>query len=88
MFVSPVWQAWRVCTGRAEILQGCAGLGAVAGKTEIMQDWAAWPSEMELLQGLQALGACPGRDCKCLWIPDLNGLFHGGPAVLRGGSLG
>jgi hypothetical protein len=32
VFVSPAWQVLGACTGRAEILQGCAGLGGWPAK--------------------------------------------------------
>jgi hypothetical protein len=71
------------------IVQGCAGLGGMAGKAEIVHGWGAWPSETEPLQGCAGLGGVwPGGDCKCLWIPGLKGSSHRDPAVLRGGNLG
>jgi hypothetical protein len=61
MFVSPVWQGLGVWPSRAEILQGCAGLGDMAGKAEIVQDWGVWPSEAQLLQGYAGLGSLAGK---------------------------
>jgi hypothetical protein len=74
-----------------ELLKGCAGLGSLASKAEIMQGWGEWPIKMELLQGCAGLGwggAWPGGDHKCLWIPGLKGWSCGDSAGLRGGSLG
>jgi hypothetical protein len=55
------------------------------------QAWQAWPREMEIVQACPGLKAWPGRDRECLWIPSFAGLkgsSSGGPADLRGGSLG
>jgi hypothetical protein len=57
---------------KTELLQGCGGLGSLAGKAEIVQGWGARPSKAEILQGCASLeGAWPGGDDKCLWIPGL-----------------
>jgi hypothetical protein len=80
------WEAW---PSKAELLQGCAGLGNLASKAEIVQGWGVWPSQGELLQGCAGLwGTWPGGDRECLWIPGLKGSSHGDPEGLRGGSLG
>jgi hypothetical protein len=85
------------------IVQGCAGLGGVASKAEIVQGWGAWPNKTEFLQDVQVLGggpaeivqghaglrgAWPGGYCKCLWILGLKGWSHRNTVVLRGGSSG
>jgi hypothetical protein len=86
---SPAWQALGAQACRVNIVQGCAGLGGVAGKAEIMQGWGAWPSKMELLQGCAGLGGCGLVEivnvCGSL---ALMACPTDSSAVLRGWSLG
>jgi hypothetical protein len=56
--VSPAWQNLGAQPCRVNIVLGCAGLGSLASKAEIVQGWGAGPSEMELLQGCAGLGGC------------------------------
>jgi hypothetical protein len=62
VFVSHAGQALGAWPGRAEILQGCAGLRGVAGKAEILQGWGLWPRETELLQVCAGLAGMACRD--------------------------
>jgi hypothetical protein len=39
-------------------VQGCTGLGSLAGKAEIMQGRGVQPSDTELPQGCAGLGGC------------------------------
>jgi hypothetical protein len=52
------------------IVQGCAGLGGMASRVEIVQGWGVWPSKMELLKGCTGFGvmAQQNRDCACLYL--------------------
>jgi hypothetical protein len=64
MFVSPVQQALGACTGRAEILQGCAGLGGIAGKAEMCRAGGHNTVKQSSCRAVQALGGggWPGGD--------------------------
>jgi hypothetical protein len=43
-------QGWGAWPSKRKLLQGCAGLGSMASKAEIMQDWRVRPSKKEILQ--------------------------------------
>jgi hypothetical protein len=61
MFVSLGQQALGAWSGRAEILQGCAVLGGVVSKAEMVQGRGLQPSEKGFLQGCAGLAVWPSR---------------------------
>jgi hypothetical protein len=68
MFVSPAQQALGACTGRAEILQGCARLGVMAqwkGNVCVCISSMAGPGGVAGKAEIQGWGVCPVKQSSC-----------------------